>query len=108
MMSQAVNVSLIDVERVKLQKIFEEIDANKAVLQQLQAEIADVTRDKQNHALQVHDVIESNFENSGNPNSFTCIDAVSANSPRVNCAWDYFDINDSSVGKHATDSADQC
>jgi len=114
MTSQAVddirteNVSLVDVERVKLQKILDEIDANKAILQQLQAEIADVTRDKPNHAQEVHDVIECNIETSGNPNSFACIDAVNANSPRVNSARDNFDIDNSSVGKHATDSADQC
>jgi len=94
------NVSLVDVKTVKLQKILDIIDANKAELQHLQAEIAHVTRDKPNHAQQVHDVIESNFENSGNDNSFACIDAVSA---RDNC-----DINESSVGKHATNSADQC
>jgi len=44
------NVALVDVERVKLQKILDEIDANKAILQQLQAEIAEFTRDKPNHA----------------------------------------------------------
>jgi len=98
MTSQAVdvirteNVSLVDVERVKLHKILDEIDANKAILQQLQAEIADVTRDKPNNAQQVHDVIESNIETSGNINSFACNDAVTANSPRVNSARDNFDI----------------
>jgi len=56
MTSQAVDgvstedVSLVDVEMVKLQKLLDEIDANKAILQLLQAKIADITRDKPNHA----------------------------------------------------------
>jgi len=106
MTSQAVDV--IRTKNVSLlQKILDEIDANKSILQQLQAEIADVTSDTPNHAQQVQDVIESNIETSGNINSFACIDAVNANRPRVNSARDNFDIDDSSVGKHAKDNADQ-
>ncbi|XP_070075656.1 uncharacterized protein [Drosophila takahashii] len=113
MTSQPVNdirmeqLSLVDVERAMLQKIRDEIEANKTVLQRIQSEIDDVTRNKTNLVQQLfHDVIDNSFEESGNPNDCAYSTTVNVNSNEANINRG-IEIDKSSTGEDIENSVGQ-
>ncbi|XP_032583216.1 uncharacterized protein LOC116803549 [Drosophila sechellia] len=86
----------------------EEIEANMAVLQRIQADIDDANKSKSAHARQINDVIENNSSgNHGNVN--ICANSTDANfnSTKVTIATDNIDMGHTSVGKETAGSVVQ-
>ncbi|XP_032570916.1 uncharacterized protein LOC116800388 [Drosophila sechellia] len=101
-------LSLEDAERATLKKLRDEIEANMAVLQWIQADIDDANKSKYAHARQINDVIENNSSgNHGNVNICANSTDANVNSTKVTIAADNIDMEHTSVGKETAGSAVQ-
>ncbi|XP_032583021.1 uncharacterized protein LOC116803388 [Drosophila sechellia] len=108
-------LSLVDTERATLKKLRDEIEANMAVLQRIQADIDDANKSKSAQARQINDVIENN-SNGDRDNVNICANSTDANvnsidakvnSTKVTIAADNIDMGHTSVGKETAGSVVQ-
>ncbi|EDX16250.1 GD19302 [Drosophila simulans] len=105
-------LSLVDAERATLKKLRDEIEANMAVLQRIQADIDEANKSKSAHARQINVVIKNNSNgNHGNVN--ICANSTDANvnstdanvnSTKVTIAADNIDTGHTSVGNETAGS----
>ncbi|XP_032572024.1 uncharacterized protein LOC116800554 [Drosophila sechellia] len=86
----------------------DEIEANMAVLQRIQADIDDAHKSKFAHARQINDVIDNNSSgNHGNVNICANSTDANVNSTKVTIAADNIDMGHTSVGKETAGSVVQ-
>jgi len=101
-------LSLVDAERATLKELRDEIEANMAVLQRIQADIDDANKSKSAHVRQINDVIENNSNgNHGNVNICANSTDANVNSTKVTIAADNIDMGHTSFGKETAGSVVQ-
>lgn len=98
----------MDAERATLKELRDEIEANMAVLQRIQADIDDANKSKSAHVRQINDVIENNSNgNHGNVNICANSTDANVNSTKVTIAADNIDTGHTSFGKETAGSVVQ-